>query len=115
MNIRQLTLIFLLAAVGFTALVACESFGAAATSEASSIKSCSDLNSGITYSSLIEKLRNDGWQVNKGDGSYNQHPEISCGSGLDAVCETVFTKGNAYLEILIKAVKNGELIVDGCL
>ena len=66
---------------------------------------------GMPYSKVKSLLRQTGWSpkfTNMEDSPpYKHFPEISCGSGYDAICTVEFVKANESESIIVQESKKG--------
>ncbi|EKE77833.1 hypothetical protein [Gallaecimonas xiamenensis] len=66
---------------------------------------------GAPYSKLKAAFLAAGWQLQlDGDGINADYPEISCGSGYDALCSVGFSKGQAYQAVTLEHGSNGWVV-----
>lgn len=75
------------------------------------------LKVGMTYSAGKSALLKGGWkllEVKPLDGSkpFKQFPEISCGSGRDAICSVGFQNERNYLAIIVE-MRGNKLVIVG--
>ncbi len=74
------------------------------------------LNKGMVYVKAKSILTKSGWKpvLDEEAGKISrQFPEISCGTGKDAVCSAGFKKDKENVAFLLKSVSKSEFVVDG--
>lgn len=74
------------------------------------------LRVGMPYAQAKQVLLARGWRIDTSEQSsapaFKQHPEITCGEGINAICSAGYQKGGEYLALTVQNTKQG-LVVNG--
>jgi hypothetical protein len=69
------------------------------------------IKEGLPCAKVKASLVARGWRPDMSEAEsrppYKQHPEISCGSGADAICSAGFIKGREQIAIMVGEAKSG--------
>lgn len=74
------------------------------------------LKMGLPYSKARSILIKNGWKPMLDSSSVKtslKFPEISCGSGKDAVCSAGFKRDKQYVAFILKSLNRTDFILDG--